>query len=275
MAAGPADASIVTTTDSGSSGSLSASVVFAYDNVANTLTITLTNTSAADVTDPSQVLTAVFFTIDPSATILTPVSAKVASGSTVLFPPLGVAGAAGPNMGGEWAYASGLQSTKTKAPHNAALGVSSSGLNLFGAGNFNGPNLQGPDSVDGVQYGITSAGDNPATGNQKVTGTQALIKNSVVFVLSVSGELNDVNSVTFQYGTDLTETEIYVVGLAEGAIVSTPEPATFIIWSLLGAGSWLGMRVYRRGRRVGRQSWSPEARKAIHAIIASGSHKRT
>jgi hypothetical protein len=51
---------------------------------------------------------------------------------------------------------------------------------------------------------------------------------------------------------------------------SVPEPATLIIWSLLGAGSWLGMRVAQRGRRVGLQAWSPENREAIHEIVGRG-----
>jgi hypothetical protein len=46
-----------------------------------------------------------------------------------------------------------------------------------------------------------------------------------------------------------------------------PEPATMIVWSLLGSASWLGMRVVRRGRRVGRQPWSNENRAAILDII--------
>ena len=33
------------------------------------------------------------------------------------------------------------------------------------------------------------------------------------------------------------------VTIQNGAIVSIPEPATMIVWSLLGAASWLGMRV--------------------------------
>jgi hypothetical protein len=54
-----------------------------------------------------------------------------------------------------------------------------------------------------------------------------------------------------------------------------PEPATIIIWSLLGMGSWLGMRIVRRrrGGPVGRQPWSPENRQAIHNIIARGAHR--
>ena len=47
-----------------------------------------------------------------------------------------------------------------------------------------------------------------------------------------------------------------------------PEPATIIIWSVLGAGSWLGMRASRQRRGLGgRRPWSPEARQAILGII--------
>ena len=52
-----------------------------------------------------------------------------------------------------------------------------------------------------------------------------------------------------------------------------PEPATVIIWSLLGAGSWLGIWVVRKrrgGSSVGRQPWTNENRAAIHEIIARG-----
>ena len=52
------------------------------------------------------------------------------------------------------------------------------------------------------------------------------------------------------------------------ALTAVPEPASVLVWCLLGAGSWLGMRVWRRRRiPVGQQSWSPENRQAIHEII--------
>ena len=53
-------------------------------------------------------------------------------------------------------------------------------------------------------------------------------------------------------------------------IVAIPEPATILVWSLLGAASWLGMGVWRRGQHGGRRSWSEENRTAIHDIIARG-----
>jgi hypothetical protein len=55
---------------------------------------------------------------------------------------------------------------------------------------------------------------------------------------------------------------------AQSCLYEVPEPATIIVWSLLGAASWLGMRVVRRGRPVGRQQWSPESRAAIYEIIS-------
>jgi hypothetical protein len=53
---------------------------------------------------------------------------------------------------------------------------------------------------------------------------------------------------------------------------TVPEPATMIVWSLLGAASWLGMRVWRRGHRAGRQPWSPENRQAIFEVVSRGGY---
>ena len=198
-------------TFNGVSGTFSASATF--DVVGGKLQITLANTSLADVTTPTGgggILTALFFDLAPT-TILTPVSATLGSGSTVFFGPNG-----GGNVGGEWAYKRGLSG----APGNAGLGTSSSGFGLFGQANFNGANLQGPTAVDGLQYGITSAGDNTANGNAAVTGQFALIKSSVVFTLSGNPAFTTINDYTisnlsFQYGTDL---------LLDPNVIATPVP---------------------------------------------------
>ena len=53
--------------------------------------------------------------------------------------------------------------------------------------------------------------------------------------------------------------------------VSMPEPATIIVWSLLGGGAWLGMRMWRQRDGVGsRQPWLSENRQAIYDIISRG-----
>ena len=56
---------------------------------------------------------------------------------------------------------------------------------------------------------------------------------------------------------------------------AVPEPATIIIWSLLGAGELAGDEslAAERNGPAGREPWSPEARQAIHAIIARGNHQ--
>lgn len=210
-------------TFNGSSGSLSASVKF--ETIGTNLIVTLTNTSSADVLVPSDLLTAVFFTLAGSPGSLLPSSAILAVGSSVLFGGTDPGGV----VGGEWAFASDLSG----APGGATRGISSAGFGLFGAANFGGSNLQGPQSgaVDGMQYGITSAGDNSSTGNTPVTGENALIKNSVVFTLLglTEGYLLEgkVSDVSFQYGTALTEPNV------PPPPPPVPEPTTLL---LLGLG---------------------------------------
>ena len=212
-------------TFTGTSGSRAASATFSTSGT--NLIVTLTNASTFDVLVPVDVLTGVFFTIAGNP-VLTPVSALLSAGSTVVFGPDG-----GGNVGGEWAYANGLSG----APGSADEGISSGGLGLFGSGNFGGANLQGPAAVGGLQYGITSAGDNSATGNAPVTGGNALIKNSVEFTLSgLAGGFDpalSISNVSFQYGTDLIEPNVSCCGGGpQQDVLLLPEPAGLALFGL-------------------------------------------
>lgn len=222
---------------SGASGSRSASATFS--NVGTSLLVALTNTSTSDVLVPTDVLTGVFFTVagDPN---LTSVSALLGPGSAVVFGPA----PAGAVVGGEWAYKDGLSA----APGGADEGISSAGLGLFGNPTFPGANLQGPAAVGGMQYGILSAGDNPATGNSPVTGRNAFVKNAVIFTLSGlppgfdAAAVGALSRVSFQYGTNLSEPN--VEGERVGVNV-VPEPTTVL---LLGLGAGLALRRHLRRR---------------------------
>ena len=232
----------------GTAGTHQGTVIF--EQSGTNLLVTLINTSPFDVLVPTDVLTAMFFDLN-GVDALTPTSA-VLNGSTVVYDADGQP--AGGNVGGEWAYESGLAG----APLGATEGLSSTGLGLFGGSNFGGPNLAGPAAIDGAQYGLLSEGDNLATGNGGVTGSGGMIFNQVLFTLSglpvgFTLEEGDITNVSFLYGTSLTEAPI-VPGdnptsdnpTATGLSVppTVPEPASLI---LLGSGlAGVAMRLRRR-----------------------------
>lgn len=201
-----------------------------------TLTITLSSVGQ-DVLAPDQVMTAFFFTLAGNP-VLTPVSATLAVGSSVLF------GGSDPGggVGGEWAYKEGIV-----APLGANRGISSAGFGIFGPSElFPGSNLSGPAAPGGLQYGLVSANDNPATGNAPVTGSEPLIRNAVTFVLSGLPSGFDISAPgaislgSFQYGTSLSEPNV-----PDPPPNGIPEPSALL---LLGAGlvsAALGTRARR------------------------------
>ncbi|HPF40633.1 MAG TPA: PEP-CTERM sorting domain-containing protein [Phycisphaerae bacterium] len=188
-------------TFSATQGGRSAAVRF--ETAGSDLIVMLSNTSPEDALVPIDILTGVFFDVTGAPLTLTPMTAIVPAGSFVHNGPTDP----GASVGGEWAYKSNL----VGAAENASYGISSSGLGLFGPSDrFPGADLQSPASPDGLQYGITSMGDNLATGNSPLTsGMNALIKYEVVFTLSGLpmgfDPATQITNVQYQYGTDLQE----------------------------------------------------------------------
>lgn len=180
-------------------GTLSAEAEFSV--VGSSLRVVLTNSSMHDALIPIDILTALFWDIDGDPVSLTRDSAVLNAGSVVLFGGTDPGGV----VGGEWTYRGDL----VGAPRDSRYGISSVGFDLFGPFDlFPGSNLQGPVGPNGLEYGITSAGDDPTTGNTPVTGVNALIKYSVVFMLGGIGsdfDLGRIYNVNWQYGTDLEE----------------------------------------------------------------------
>lgn len=202
-----------------SNGGRSASVTFSMSG--SDLVVDLSNTSLSDALVPTDILTGVFFEIVGNP-LLGTISAKVnapnevydGGSNTIITPGDRI-------VGGEWAYKNSIVAVP---PNNE--GISSAGLTIFGPGDlFPGPDLEPPPSPDGVQYGITTAGDNLLTGNAGISNT-GLIKSAVQFKLSgFVGEPDAmIAGAFFQYGTALDEP-----GFQGGDI---PEPSSLALLAI-------------------------------------------
>lgn len=208
-------------TFSGSSGNLAAEATF--DVNGTSLVVTLVNTSTTDPKYATDILTGVIFNVAGSPNLNKDTgSAVLGSGSSVFHGPTPSTDAGGV-IGGEWGF------VDNAAQYGASYAIYAAGY-FSGTARFPGSNLQGPDSVDGLQYGITTLSDtqaNDAPGNNM---DQGLVKNSVAFTLpglpSGFDPSLSISDVTFQYGT----------ALGEGHFSGDPVPDGGTTAALLGVG---------------------------------------
>ncbi|MCE9589932.1 MAG: hypothetical protein K8S99_05350 [Planctomycetes bacterium] len=245
-------------TINGASGSKAASVDFTKSGT--NLIVTLANTGTGDNTAPSDILTAVFFDIVGAPALS--VTGGSAIAELVVNDPTAANNGANKNVGSEWAY-SGAIASGVGIPGNATHGLSSTGIGLFGpADRFDTVgNLQGPDSPNGVQYGITSDADNLATANGGLSGN-GLIRNQVVMTLTglpaaFVVDSSTISNIYFLYGTALPPEGGFPGGPCEPGTPgcggggpdpdpSTPEPVT----ASMGLMSLIGLGFATRRRRA-------------------------
>lgn len=253
VAVTPSHATAVTLTGTGPGGR-SASATFdvtTFNNISY-LVVTLTNTATYDSRVPTEILTAIFFSLPGNPTLSRTV------GLSGAYLNLGSDIKGGPdvsNLGTEFAYEHG-QNVISATGFNQ--GLSSSGLGLFGPGDrfitCNNCDLQGPDSPDGIQYGLTTTNDNGANDNGGIDDRE-LVRNSVVFALGNIAKDFDpsawITSVRFQYGTSLAETHFGNGGNGGhgGGNSRVPYPSSL---ALIGFGALGAALVARRRLAVSR-----------------------
>jgi hypothetical protein len=202
-------------TYTGSQGTLSASATFSQTGTV--LHIMLQNTSAGDVKVPTDVLTGLLF----NSPALTPVSASL----------VGIAEyGSSANFGDGWGYAHIPALTFTNAI-DASGAVGSLGHSNFSAAH---------NPLQGLAYGIASAGDVLSTGNNGVTKHGPLAKSEVDFTLKTPAgfQLSDLgNTVEFVYGTSLEDPNF--IGRRDPT--PTPEPSTMLLLGsgLVGLSAWV------------------------------------
>ena len=203
-----------------------ATAVFTLDDLGGgdyDMVVTLTSTSTVGVADPSGILSGLMFNLVDDA-ILNPLSAFLGPTSTVIVNGTMVDGdttSPADQVGGEWAYNANLdESEGDPTPLGATQGVGSTGLDgIFGSANgdnlyFADPaahNLQGPQNVNGIQFGILSEG---GIASQHAGGldNNSFVQNQIIFTLSgLSGigdpgaYISNISAVSFHYGTDYAQ----------------------------------------------------------------------
>jgi hypothetical protein len=217
---------------------LQAKATFAVSNLY--LIVTLSNEGTYDSRIPADILTTVLFKINGGSPQLTPVSAELGPDSSVIAHrlPMGFDG----DVGSEWAY----RDSFTNAPEEAI-----SSTNLKGFGNkkylFPGEKIRGAGHLGGVDFGLTTINDNYLndTGGLKNKG---LIVDTVVFTFKLPSAftVTNITDVTFQYGTNLKQPDLFQETADSSSLIPEPSTISLVAAALLGALTLARRRPLRR-----------------------------
>jgi PEP-CTERM motif len=238
---GRADLSVTGSgTSAGTGQALSASADFVIINNGSQLQITLTNTASTTMA-MSDVLTNLEFNM-PGVTLSvgTGTSATVASGST-LYNSGSAQASPNTDVSADWIL--GTAVTPAGPPVgpfgygvSATSFVSGTTQGTFGSGGV----YQTPNPIDGADFGLAAPGSQSTDG----LATHFIITDSAVLVLNSSTtltqtDLNNINSVTFTYGSEQEGVGAHVTATA------VPEPSTLAIAGI-GALGMIGYGLRRR-----------------------------
>jgi hypothetical protein len=237
-----AEATVVFT---GSQGGLSAQASFSISGT--TLTVLLTNTDTSPSGSewvPTEVLTGLFFNLGSGE--FTPVSATIDSGKIVQKNNCndGAPSCNTTDVGSEWSYAYGGVGFLS----GENQGIASAGYlnDNTSDGNFGPGNLDGPEAINGMEFGIVPAEFVAGSGNGGMDG-EAFIAGTVKYVLTIPTGLSEseISNVYFTYGTSPGGGLPGTPGTGTTTTsTSVPEPASL---ALLGMG--VALAGYRRLRR--------------------------
>jgi len=224
----------------------------------NTLTVVLTSEGSVWGAN-GDLLTGLFFKVS-GATLSGP-TASLASGSSILDytdnltagPDL-LTNVAGTNVGGDWAYKSGI--TSSQIGSGTYYGLGAAGFGIFGNADIIDssatPFAPGTDKYsygggtppDGPAMGIIPGGAYSPNGGSTSINNNPIIQNAVVFTFTITGTITSIDTANFQFGTQLNETQL------GGTTVRTPPPSGVPLPGVAVAGfvllSGLGLKGLRR-----------------------------